>query len=61
MYVLKLLKSKTVWAGAATAALGVIQYAQPFIPAQYVPVVLAVSGLLTASLRTITKTPISEK
>ncbi len=57
----KFLKSKTIWAGALTAAAGVIQYIQPFIPPQYVPVALAVSGLITAGLRTVTKEPISDK
>lgn len=57
----KFLKSKTIWMGAVTAVAGVWQYAQPFIPPQYLPVALAVSGAAGVVLRTLTSKPISEK
>ncbi len=57
----QLLKSKTLWAGVLTTAAGVVQYATPFIPPQYVPLALAAAGLITAGLRTVTNKPLSEK
>lgn len=55
------LKSKTVWAGALTAAVAVANYASPFISPQYAPLALAASGLLQVVLRTVTSKPLSEK
>lgn len=58
---LQLLKSKTLWVGALTTVVGVINYVSPFIPPQYVPIALAASGLATVVLRTVTNKPLSEK
>lgn len=55
------LKSKTLWAGAATIAVGAWQNFSPFIPPQYMPLALAAAGVLTVAFRTITSQPLSEK
>jgi hypothetical protein len=55
------LKSKTVWAGVLTAAVGVVNYAVPFIPPQYGALALAAAGLLQVALRTVTTQPLAQK
>jgi hypothetical protein len=57
----QILKSKTMWVGALTFVAGAVQYVQPVIPPQYVPVALAVAGVATVGLRALTTTPLSEK
>ena len=51
-------RSKTLWTAAATVAVGVLQQAVPFIPAEYNGVAMAVIGLAFAALRQATGVPI---
>jgi hypothetical protein len=58
----QLLKSKTLWGAAATAAVGVWQFAKPFIPPQYAPLALAVvPAVYHGVVRFVTSTALSEK
>lgn len=57
----QVLKSKTLWMGAATVGGAAWQYAAPFIPPQYMPVALAVVGAASMVLRAFTNKPLSEK
>lgn len=54
-------KSKTLWFATAVTSAGVVQMVTPFIPPQYLPVVLAATGIATAALRTVTTKPVTEK
>lgn len=58
---LKYLKSKTVIAGVLTMVVAGANYVVPFIPAEYMGLALAASGLLKVALRTVTTQPLSEK
>jgi hypothetical protein len=58
----QLLKSKTLWTAAGTAAVGIWQVAKPFIPPQYAPLVLtAVPAAAHVVVRIFTTLPLSEK
>lgn len=58
---LSVLKSKTLWFAAFVTSAGVVQAVTPFIPPQYLPIALAGVGIVTAALRTLTTTPVTEK